>query len=55
MSYKDFLARKGIEPLHIERTTKRGGDIILRSWSKPAETVPGRKGSFAGYCSRKVA
>lgn len=50
MSYRDFLARKGYQPLHIERTMKRGQDLILRSSCAPVETAPGRKGAFAGYC-----
>lgn len=50
MSYRDFLDRKGIQPIQIERTQKRGQDLILRSSCVPIETAPGRKGSFAGYC-----
>lgn len=50
-SYRDHLARKGIQPLQIERTIKRGEDIILRSWSAPVETAPGKRGQFAGYCA----
>jgi hypothetical protein len=49
MSYRDFLASKGIQPIHIERTQKRGGHLILRSSCAPIETAPGRKGAFAGY------
>lgn len=47
MSYRDALARKGIQPLRIERTNKRGGDVIISSTG--AHRVKGRKGSFAGY------
>ena len=53
-SYRDFLSRKHIEPLKIERTIKRGGDLVLLPVAGTA-TVPGRKGQFAGYCNRKVA
>lgn len=49
MSYRDFLALRGIEPLRIERTQKRGGHLVLRTNSRPAIVVPGRKGAFAGY------
>lgn len=49
MSYRDYLDSKGIQPLHIERTMKRGGDLVLRSSCAPIEAVPGRKGCFAGY------
>ena len=53
MSYRTYLDSKGIQPLHIERTLKRGGDLLLRSSSAPIETAPGRKGQFAGYCDHR--
>ncbi len=49
MSYKDHLARKGLEPLHIHRTVKRGGDLILGNAVMPLRVAPGGKGRFAGY------
>lgn len=49
MSYRDYLDRKNLAPIRIERTVKRGGDLVLRSSCAPVETAPGRKGSFAGY------
>jgi hypothetical protein len=54
MSYRDYLDRKGYQPLHIERTQKRGGDLVLRSWALPAEEAPGRKGQFAGTMRKAV-
>lgn len=39
-SYRDALARKGIEPLVIERTDKRPGDLVLSSWTRPAHVLP---------------
>lgn len=53
MSYRDVLARKGWQPLRIERTMKRGQDLVLKPVAG-VDTVPGRKGRFAGYCVRKV-
>lgn len=52
-SYRDFLARKGIQPLKIERTAKRGGDLVLAPVAG-VQIVPGRKGQFAGYCAGKI-
>lgn len=49
-SYRDFLARKGIQPLKIERTMKRGQDLVLLPVSG-VETVPGPRGRFAGHCT----
>lgn len=54
MSYRDFLARKGYQPLHIERTQKRAGDVVLHSWALPVEQAPGRKGQFAGTMRKAV-
>lgn len=48
MSYRDVLAKRGIQPLKIERTMKRGQDLVLLPVAG-VETVPGRKGQFAGY------
>lgn len=45
-SYRDFLTRRKIEPLVIERTTKFGGDLVLASSCLPASRVP------AGYRPR---
>ncbi|WP_343518134.1 hypothetical protein [Sphingomonas sp.] len=42
---------KGYQPLKIERTMKRGGDLVLLP-VEGAAVVPGRKGAFAG---KKVA
>ncbi len=51
MSYKDALARKGYTtPIHIHRTLKRGGDIVLGNATRPAIIAPGKPGQFAGYC-----
>lgn len=50
MTYKDVLARRNIRPAHPERTLKRGGDIVLGNSTRPAVTVPGKPGQFAGYC-----
>lgn len=47
MSYRDALARKGIQPLRIERTSRRGGGIVIGSTG--AYRVKGRKGAFAGH------
>ena len=49
MSYKDHLARKGIAPLRIERTMKRGGHIVLGNATRPVQVVSGKPGRFAGY------
>ncbi len=38
-SYRDHLARKGIQPLVIERTQKQPGDKVLQSWSRPVQEV----------------
>ena len=52
MTYKDVLARRSIRnPVMIERTMKRGGDLVLLPVEGTA-VVPGRKGAFAG---KKVA
>lgn len=48
MSYRDHLARKGIMPIVIERTIKRGGHLVLKSSCLPVIEVPGRRGAFAG-------
>lgn len=48
MSYRDVLAARGLAPLRIERTMKRGQDLVLVSSCMPARTVDGRKGAFAG-------
>lgn len=37
ISYRDFLALKGIKPIVIERTIKQKGDKIIVSSYKPAE------------------
>lgn len=47
-SYRDVLAARGLAPLRIERTMKRGQDLVLVSSCMPARTVEGRKGAFAG-------
>lgn len=54
MSYRDVLARKGYQPIHIERTQKRGGDVVLHSWARPAETAPGKRVQFAGIMRKAV-
>lgn len=54
MTYRDHLARKGIQPLKIERTMKRGQDLVLSSSCKPVIVVAGRKGQFAGYNPRSA-
>lgn len=55
-SYRDVLSRKWMrEPLHIERTMKRGQDLVLVSSCMPARTVEGRKGAFAGIKPEFVA
>ena len=54
MSYREFLASKGIQPVHIERTMKRGGDLVLHSSSEPVKVAPGRKGQFAGYLKTSI-
>lgn len=54
MSYRDYLARRHIQPLQIERTPKFGGDVVLDSWARPVSTVPahvrphGERGRFVG-------
>lgn len=48
-SYKDVLARKGLEPIRIERTAKRGGQLVLGNAAMPVRTVAGRRGTFQGY------
>jgi len=48
-SYKDTLPPHFREPLSPARTMKRAGDLVLRQSVGPADTVPGRKGRFAGY------
>lgn len=54
MSYRDVLARKGYQPIQIERTEKLGGDVVLRSWAAPVEHVPGwvRRRDAAGRFAR---
>lgn len=47
MSYRDVLARKGLEPIVIHRSQKRGGDLVLRSSCLPVEVVQGRRGQFS--------
>jgi hypothetical protein len=37
ISYRDFLALKGIKPIVIERTIKQKGDKVIVSSYKPAE------------------
>lgn len=37
ISYRDYLALKGIKPIVIERTIKQKGDKIIVSSYKPAE------------------
>lgn len=54
MTYRDALARKGLAPLRIERTMKRGGDIVLSNAHRPVKVVPGKRGQFAGYCKEVV-
>jgi len=39
ISYKDFLALKGIKPIVIERSWKRKGDYVIVSSYRPAEIV----------------
>jgi hypothetical protein len=47
--YKDYLARHGYgQPLRIERTMKRGGDVVLGNAAKPAVVAPGIRGRFVG-------
>jgi hypothetical protein len=45
---RDVLARKGLQPIVIHRTQKRGGHLVLRSSALPVETVGGTRGAFAG-------
>jgi hypothetical protein len=54
MSYRDFLDRKGIQPAKIERTVKRGTDVVLHSWARPVEIAPGKRGQFAGTMRKAV-
>lgn len=42
MSYRDYLNRKGVQPLVIERTAKRAGDFVLDSWARPGRILPPR-------------
>lgn len=37
--YRHRIRRKGIEPIVIQRTDKKSGDWVLRSWVKPVERV----------------
>ena len=46
--YREHLARRGIAPLRIERTMKRGGDVVLDSVARGVRIVPGKHGQFAG-------
>ena len=36
---RDVLARRGRQPVVVERTDKRPGDKVLRSWALPTEVV----------------
>jgi len=46
MTYRDFLPPHYRKPLSIERTMKRGGQLVLTLGE--IKTVPGRPGAFAG-------
>ncbi len=48
-SYRDYLAKRGYEPIHITRANKRGGHLVLGNSTQPVSVVPGRKGSFRGH------
>lgn len=37
--YSAYLRSKGLQPIVIEKTTKKAGDIVLTSSSKPVEIV----------------
>lgn len=39
MTYRDHLARRGIQPVRIERTVKKPGDVVLQSWARPVQIV----------------
>ena len=39
ISYRDYLAMKGLSPIVIERTEKRNGDTVLVSSCKPVDVV----------------
>lgn len=38
-SYRDYLTRRSIRPVRIERTEKKPGDVVLQSWAKPVQIV----------------
>lgn len=50
-SYRDHLARKGLSPIVIERSQKRGGDLVLGNAALPVRVVPGIRGRFSGMLS----
>jgi hypothetical protein len=54
MSYRDFLDKRGIQPLQIQRTPKSAGDLVLTSWAGPVERVPSwvRRRDNAGRFAR---
>ncbi len=37
--YRDVLREKGINPVVIQRTEKKPGQIVLRSWCQPVRVV----------------
>jgi hypothetical protein len=39
ISYRDYLALKGLKPIVIERTQKKRGDKVVVSSYRPAEIV----------------
>lgn len=43
MTARDYLARKGLQPLVIVRTKKRRGDLVLVNSTAPALEVRGGK------------
>lgn len=38
-SYRDYLKKRQIDPVVIQRTKKRKGDKVLVSWAKPVLEV----------------
>lgn len=47
-SYRDFIPAHHRQPLRIERTMKRCGDVVIGNASRPARILPGIKGRYAG-------
>ena len=54
-TYRDILARRGIQPMRVERTVKLPADLVLDTWARPARICGNefinRKGGAASVAS----